>query len=203
MLGAMKGFVQTVRTFFRKNVTVQYPYERMPLAPRYMGAPGLLYDKKVDEIVCVACRICERACPDDCISMIGEKYTGTKTKKKNIVTDYWIDLARCSYCGICVEVCPFDANEMTHHIEMSYYNSDDMVYDMHRLVEIADNMNRRFGKETPKPQRVRPGSWSRWGESGRTDRSPTPTFPPCGGKGNLAPVPFPDAFRRTRSVIMG
>ena len=149
MFGAVTGIRQTIRTFFRKNVTYQYPKEKMPVSPRYMGAPGLLYDKQVDEIVCVGCRICERACPDHCIAMTTEKYTGDKTAKKNIVTQYWIDLGRCSYCGICVEVCPFDANEMTHHYEVTSYNRQDLVYDINKLVEIADGKQRRLGKEQP------------------------------------------------------
>lgn len=149
MLGTLKGIMQTVRTaFFRDKVTWQYPKEQRPLTQRFMGAPGLLFDKEIDEIVCVACRICERACPDDCISMTAAKYEGDKSNKKNIVTDYWIDLGRCSYCGICVEVCPFDANEMTPHWQLSVYDRQELVYDMNKLVEIADGMQRRLGKET-------------------------------------------------------
>ena len=159
MLGALKGMVQTVRTaFFRENVTWHYPKEQRPLQQRFMGAPGLLWDKEIDEIVCVACRICERACPDDCISMTAAKYEGDKSNKKNIVTQYWIDLGRCSYCGICVEVCPFDANEMTPHWQLTTYDRQELVYDMDKLVEIAEGMQRRLGKEAPPPERTRPGA---------------------------------------------
>ncbi len=55
MKGVIGGFVQTVRSFLRKPVTRLYPYERAPLEARFMGAPGLPWDDKVDEIVCVAC----------------------------------------------------------------------------------------------------------------------------------------------------
>ena len=106
----------------------------------------------------MACRICERACPDDCISMTAAKYEGDKSNKKNIVTQYWIDLGRCSYCGICVEVCPFDANEMTPHWQLTTYDRQELVYDMDKLVEIAEGMQRRLGKEAPKPERTRPGA---------------------------------------------
>ena len=152
MKGVIGGFIQTVRSFFTKPVTQLYPYERPPLEPRFMGAPGLLWDEGVDEIVCVACNICVRSCPDDCISLTGDKYSGDKTTKKNIVRDYFIDLAHCSYCGICVEVCPFDANEMTPHFEMSVYDRQQLVYHKGRLVQIARGVQRRMGK--PEPQDV-------------------------------------------------
>jgi formate hydrogenlyase subunit 6/NADH:ubiquinone oxidoreductase subunit I len=103
----------------------------------------------VDEIVCVACNICARACPDDCIYLTGDRYSGDKTTKKNIVRDYFIDLGRCSYCGICVEVCPFDANEMTPHFELSTYDRQQLIYDRGRLVDIARGVQRRMGKPEP------------------------------------------------------
>jgi NADH-quinone oxidoreductase chain I len=146
MRGILVGFLQTVKSFLTKPVTRLYPYERPPLEQRFMGAPGLLWDEKVDEIVCVACNICARSCPDDCIYLVGEKYTGGKTTKKNIVTEYFIDLGRCSYCGICVEVCPFDANEMTPHFELGTYDRQQLIYDMGHLVQIARGLNRRMGK---------------------------------------------------------
>lgn len=149
MRGIIGGFVQTVKSFFTKPVTRLYPYVRPPLETRFMGAPGLLWDDKVDEIVCVACNICARSCPDDCIYLTGEKYQGDKTTKKNIVGDYYIDLGRCSYCGICVEVCPFDANEMTPHFELSTYDRQQLIYDKDQLVEIARGVQRRMGKPEP------------------------------------------------------
>src|SRR5687767_1245806 len=94
MRGILGGFVQTVKSFLTVPITRLYPYERPPLEPRFMGAPALLWDDKVDEIVCVACNICARSCPDDCIYLTGEKYVGSKTTKKNIVKDYFIDLGR-------------------------------------------------------------------------------------------------------------
>jgi NADH-quinone oxidoreductase subunit I len=152
MKGIFGGFVQTVRSFFTRPITRLYPYERPPLEPRYMGAPSLLWDDKIDEIVCVACNICARSCPDDCIYLTGEKYNGSKTTKKNIVKDYFIDLGRCSYRGICVEVCPFDANEMSPHFELSTYDRQQLVYDKDQLVKIARGVQRRMGK--PEPQDV-------------------------------------------------
>ncbi len=163
MKGVIGGFVQTVRSFLRKPVTRLYPYERAPLEARFMGAPGLLWDDKVDEIVCVACNICARSCPDDCIYLTGEKYDGGKTTKKNIVRDYFIDLGRCSYCGICVEVCPFDANEMSPHFELSTYDRQQLIYDKNRLVDIARGVQRRMGKpdagDVPVVGALDPSAW--------------------------------------------
>lgn len=147
MRGILGGMMQTLRTLFRPKVTYMYPFERMPTSPRFMGAPGLLWDEQADEIVCVGCNICARACPDDCIRLTMLKYTGNRTSKKTIVDEYYIDLGRCSYCGICVEVCPFDANEMTPHYEISAYDRYELVFDRDKLLAIGRGLPRRYGKE--------------------------------------------------------
>ena len=149
MRGVLGGFLQTLKSFLTKPVTRLYPYEKPPLEARFMGAPSLLWDDAVDEVVCVACNICARSCPDDCITLTGDKYTAGKTNKKNIIKDYFIDLGRCSYCGICVEVCPFDANEMSPHFELSTYDRMTLIYDKDQLIEIGRGVTRRTGKPEP------------------------------------------------------
>ena len=84
MRGVLGGFLQTLKSFLTKPVTRLYPYEKPPLEARFMGAPSLLWDDAVDEVVCVACNICARSCPDDCITLTGDKYTAGKTNKKII-----------------------------------------------------------------------------------------------------------------------
>jgi len=155
MRGIFGGLAQTIKGFLRKPITRLYPYEKAPLEARFMGAPSLLWDDKVDEIVCVACNICARSCPDDCITLTGDKYTDGKTNKKNIVRDYWIDLGRCSYCGICVEVCPFDAMRCRPQFELTTYERSTLVYDKDQLVNIGRGVTRRTGK--PEPTSPLPG----------------------------------------------
>lgn len=160
MRGILEGLVTTLRTFFRPPVTLKYPLERPALAERFKGPPGLLWDDEADEIVCVGCNICARACPVNCITLTAKKYTGTKTNKRAIVDEYYIDFSRCIYCAICVEVCPFDANEMTHSFELSVYDRKDLLFDKDQLVELARGMKRRpmHVPTVPEPPRPAPAA---------------------------------------------
>ena len=64
------GMVVTIMYFFTRPVTFQYPEERMPVAPRYRGLHYLEQD------LCIACRVCEKACPIDCITIRFERMPG-------------------------------------------------------------------------------------------------------------------------------
>jgi len=158
--GIFEGLLTTLRTFFRPPVTLKYPLERPALAERFKGPPGLLWDDEADEIICVGCNICARACPVNCITLTAKKYTGTKTNKRAIVDEYYIDFSRCIYCAICVEVCPFDANEMTHSFELSVYDRKDLLFDKDQLVELARGMKRRpmHVPTVPEPPRPTPAA---------------------------------------------
>ena len=69
MIGVLKGLAQTWRTHWRTPVTVQYPSERLPLQPRYMGFPGLMWDDANDEPFCTGCQVCMRNCPTNCMTV--------------------------------------------------------------------------------------------------------------------------------------
>jgi NADH-quinone oxidoreductase subunit I len=79
-----------------EEVTVQYPEQRCPDFERFRGF--LFNDVKT----CIACSLCDKACPVDCISM--ETMRGGD--KKNKLVTYDINIGRCMYCGLCVEACP-------------------------------------------------------------------------------------------------
>ena len=85
--------------------------------------PMLLHDtgEPMDTIRCVACRICERECPPQCIYI--EKSTEKKEdadgKPQFYPAKFDIDVSVCMSCQICVEVCPFDAIVMNSQFELS------------------------------------------------------------------------------------
>ena len=148
MKGLLKGLVTTVKTTFRKPVTVQYPDEHLPLSPRYMGFPALIWDKKVDEPACTGCMVCMRNCPTECITVTMKDNPrhaeGTSTRRK-IVDDFSINYARCILCQICVEVCNFDAIVMTDLHEAAVGVRSDLKADMKRLFEIGREYQDRKG----------------------------------------------------------
>jgi NADH-quinone oxidoreductase subunit I len=127
--GILKGMAVTARNFvgsyFEKDrlTTVQYPEERIPLAENYRNFPFLIYDGTDPHagLRCVACKICEKECPPQCIYIIKSEdkkpdYIG---KPQFYPAVFDIDISVCMSCQICVEVCPFEAIKMDKEFELS------------------------------------------------------------------------------------
>src|SRR3982750_3516370 len=127
--GVLKGMAVTAKNFvgsyFDKErlITVQYPEERSPLPENYRNFPFLVYDGGDAHagLRCVACQICEKECPPQCIYI-----TKSKDKKPDFIGKpqfypavFDIDISVCMSCQICVEVCPFDAIKMDTEFELS------------------------------------------------------------------------------------
>ena len=130
MKGTLKGMAVTLKTAFQRPVTVQYPKEHLPLAPRYAGFPVLLWDDKVDEPACTGCQVCMRYCPTECITVTMKDnplFKEGKSKRKKIVADFQIRMERCILCSICVEVCNFNAIRMSDLHEEADNSRGDLI----------------------------------------------------------------------------
>jgi NADH-quinone oxidoreductase subunit I len=127
--GIIKGMAETARNFLGsyvkddRLVTVQYPEERLPQAEAARNFPFLVHDGDDWQkgLRCVACLICEKECPPQCIYIVKDAarkpdHTG-KLQFQPKVFD--IDTSVCMSCQICVEVCPFDAIKMDVEYELS------------------------------------------------------------------------------------
>jgi NADH-quinone oxidoreductase subunit I len=127
--GILKGMVVTARNFVgsyfvkERMTTVQYPEERAPLPENYRNFPFLVFDGNDEHagLRCVACQICEKECPPQCIYIVK-----SKDKKPDFVgkaqfypATFDIDISVCMSCQICVEVCPFEAIKMDKVYELS------------------------------------------------------------------------------------
>jgi NADH-quinone oxidoreductase subunit I len=127
--GILKGMAVTARNFvgsyFEKDrlITVQYPEERSPLPENYRNFPFLIYDTADPEagLRCVACKICEKECPPQCIYIIKseDKKPDYMGKPQLYPAVFDIDISVCMSCQICVEVCPFEAIKMDKVFELS------------------------------------------------------------------------------------
>ncbi len=130
--GIIKGLGETARNFFGsyvkedRLVTVQYPEERLPQKEAARNFPFLVYDGDEPQkgLRCVACQICEKECPPQCIFIVKDitkkpDHTG-KLQVQPKVFD--IDISVCMSCQICVEVCPFDAIKMDVEYELSTHD---------------------------------------------------------------------------------
>jgi len=68
--GIVRGVAFGVAQMLRPKVTVQYPEEQYPIAPRHRGRLLLLYDE-FGTLKCETCFQCAAACPVECIDMGG------------------------------------------------------------------------------------------------------------------------------------
>src|SRR4051795_12963277 len=147
--GILKGMAVTARNFVdsyfedERLITVQYPEERNPLPENYRNFPFLVFDGNDAEagLRCVACQICEKECPPQCIYI---------TKSKDKKPDYMgkpqfypkvfdIDISVCMSCQICVEVCPFEAIKMDKDFELSRRDRfHDLLMDKTELAKSND-----------------------------------------------------------------
>jgi NADH-quinone oxidoreductase subunit I len=127
--GILKGMAVTARNFVgsyfvkERMTTVQYPEERAPLPENYRNFPFLVFDGEASDagLRCVACKICEKECPPQCIYIVksDDKKPDFVGKPQFYPAQFDIDISVCMSCQICVEVCPFDAIKMDKVYELS------------------------------------------------------------------------------------
>jgi NADH-quinone oxidoreductase subunit I len=148
--GIAKGMWETAKNFAGSYVakerltTVQYPEERQPLQEATRQFPFLVFDGDDSKagLRCVACQICEKECPPQCIYIEKSKekkpdYVG-KTQFYPAVFD--IDISVCMSCQICVEVCPFDAIKMDTEFELSGADRfDNLLFHRDQLAKSNDH----------------------------------------------------------------
>ena len=133
--GFLKGMLIVFLNLFKKNVTVNYPFEKEKLTPRARGVIAL------DEEACTSCMLCARQCPDWCIYIEGHKELqppsrpGGRERSRAVLDRFEIDYALCMYCGICVEVFPFDALFWSPDYEYSEYKMTSLLHDKEKLNE--------------------------------------------------------------------
>jgi len=130
--GIIKGMAETARNFVGSYVsqdrltTVQYPEERIPQKEAARNFPFLVYDGNDAQagLRCVACQICEKECPPQCIYIVKskDKKPDHLGKPQLYPAIFDIDLSVCMSCQICVEVCPFEAIKMDTEYELSTTN---------------------------------------------------------------------------------
>ena len=129
------GFGVTFRTMFKKVVTEQYPFEKMPTAPRFHGRHQL--NRWPDGLEkCIGCELCAWACPADAIYVEGASNTDDErfSPGERYGRVYQINYLRCILCGLCIEACPTRALTMTNEYELADNNRADLIYEKSDLL---------------------------------------------------------------------
>uniref|UniRef100_A0AB33JC27 4Fe-4S dicluster domain-containing protein n=1 Tax=Prevotella sp. GTC17260 TaxID=3236796 RepID=A0AB33JC27_9BACT len=131
------GLKVTLKEYFIPKTTEQYPENRkttLHVSPRHRGR--LVFKRDENQAYkCVACLMCEKACPNDTIKITSEMVTNEETgKKKRQLIDYQYDLGDCMFCELCVNACNFDAIEFTNDFENSVFDRDKLVLHLDKEV---------------------------------------------------------------------
>ncbi|MBM3878835.1 MAG: NADH-quinone oxidoreductase subunit I [Verrucomicrobia bacterium] len=132
------GFKVTLRHFFRKKVTMQYPEERWVVPPGYRGAPYLVQDP-TGRTKCVSCQLCEFVCPPKAIRIVppGPAVDPAAGNVEKRPREFEIDMLRCIFCGLCEEVCPEEAIFLLQDYSLTGTRREEMIYDLKKLLALG------------------------------------------------------------------
>jgi NADH-quinone oxidoreductase subunit I len=137
----VSAFFLTMKYFFAPKTTINYPYEKGPISPRFRGEHALRRYEDGEER-CIACKLCEAVCPALAITIESElRDDGTRR-----TTRYDIDMNKCIYCGFCQEACPVDAIVLGPNFEFGTETREELQYDKQKLLENGARWEREIAK---------------------------------------------------------
>ena len=131
------GMGLTLRYFFRPKATINYPYEKGPISPRFKGEHALRRYPNGEER-CIACKLCEAICPAQAITIEAEPRDDGSRR----TTRYDIDMTKCIYCGFCQEACPVDAIVEGPNLDFATETREELLYDKAKLLANGDKWER-------------------------------------------------------------
>jgi NADH-quinone oxidoreductase subunit I len=129
----VSGLAMTLKYAFKKPVTINYPYEKGPLSPRFRGEHALRRYENGEER-CIACKLCEAICPAQAITIEAEQREDGSRR----TTRYDIDMTKCIYCGFCQEACPVDAIVEGPNFEFAVETREELFYNKEKLLSNGD-----------------------------------------------------------------
>ncbi len=142
LLAPVAGFGVTFTTIFRPTVTEQYPFEKVPVRPRYHGLHRL--NRYADGLEkCVGCELCAWACPADAIYVEAAANTPENqySPGERYGRVYQINYLRCVFCGYCIQACPTRALTMSNDFEIVGQSREEMIREKQDiLVPLAQGM---------------------------------------------------------------
>lgn len=133
LIDILQGFWVTLRYFFKRKVTIDYPYEKGRLNPRFRGEHALRRYPNGEER-CIACKLCEAICPAQAITIEAEPREDGSRR----ATRYDIDMIKCIYCGLCQEACPVDAIVEGPNFEFATQTRNELLYTKEKLLDNGD-----------------------------------------------------------------
>jgi NADH-quinone oxidoreductase subunit I len=136
------GLALGMRYFFAPKSTLNYPFEKGPISPRFRGEHALRRYPNGEER-CIACKLCEAICPAQAITIEAGPRRNDGTRR---TTRYDIDMVKCIYCGLCQEACPVDAIVEGPNFEFATETREELYYDKEKLLANGDRWEREIAK---------------------------------------------------------
>lgn len=129
-----QGFAVTLRYYFKRKVTIQYPEESVPVSPRFRGMLALRRYPNGEER-CIACKLCEAVCPANAITIEAGPRAVDGSRR---TTKYEVDAFKCINCGFCEEACPVDSIVLTNEMHYHIAKRGDNILTKEKLLMIGD-----------------------------------------------------------------
>ena len=135
----VSAFFLAMRYFFKPKPTINYPFEKNPISPRFRGEHALRRYPNGEER-CIACKLCEAICPAQAITIESEPRPDGSRR----TTRYDIDMVKCIYCGMCEESCPVDAIVQGPNFEFAAENREELFYNKEKLLANGERWEREI-----------------------------------------------------------
>ena len=123
MADFVAGLLIAIKKIFKSKKTINYPFEKGKISPRFRGEHALRRYPNGEER-CIACKLCEAVCPAQAITIEAEPREDGSRR----TTRYDIDMCKCIYCGLCEESCPVDAIVEGPNFEFATETREELMY---------------------------------------------------------------------------
>ena len=141
MADFVSGLYMAVKEVFKSKKTINYPFEKGKISPRFRGEHALRRYPNGEER-CIACKLCEAVCPAQAITIEAEPREDGSRR----TTRYDIDMSKCIYCGLCEESCPVDAIVEGPNFEFATETREELMYTKEKLLEKGERWEQEIAQ---------------------------------------------------------